>query len=94
MLLFSFSFRLIHNKDLASIRLGDQDKPWAPHKLYSERVNGLRQCFSSIKKHLCFGIPRHIVLKKQRTTVMTEVLFLLCVGLTFYKTLRRLGIQT
>lgn len=39
------------------IKLGDQDKPWAPHKVCAVCVEELRQWFQGKKQSLRFGIP-------------------------------------
>ena len=39
------------------VRLGDQDKSWAPHKVFSVCVEELRQWFKGKKKSFRFGIP-------------------------------------
>ena len=39
------------------VKLSDQDKPWAPHKVYKQCVESLRMWTKGTREKLAFGIP-------------------------------------
>ena len=46
------------------VNLGDQDKCWAPHKIWKSCVESLRSWTKGKEKHLPFGIPMLLIESK------------------------------
>ena len=49
------------------VRLGDQDKKWAPHKVCSSCIATLRNWSNGKKSYLKFGVP--MVWREQKKTL-------------------------
>jgi hypothetical protein len=65
------------------VKLGDQDKSWAPHKVWYVCVEGLRKWSKGKKKAFRFGVP--MIWREPKVTVMIAIFAVVMVRVTTVK---------